>query len=45
MTTQFSSPFSSRHLRRSLKRGLARQANAVAGQQQADHSAAFAEFR
>jgi hypothetical protein len=45
MTAQFSSPFSTRHLRRSLKRGLARQAIAVAGQRQADHKAAFAEFR
>ena len=45
MTAQFSSPLSSHHLRHSLKRGLARQAIAVAGQQQADHSAAFAEFR
>lgn len=45
MTVQFSLPTDARHLRLSLKRGLARQAMTRAAKAQADHEAIFTELR
>lgn len=45
MAVPSSCPFSTRQLRRSLKRGLARQAMAAARARQADHEPVFAELR